>query len=105
MTKSAFLSSCRSPTSKDRVNNGFVEFVDDGWRVVQKAAATEPFYDSNDGRYDTVLVSTEKKEDGTENTCRPEKISVRFGKTLAFLRAVSDPLENGLCARKSKKAA
>ncbi|NJK52916.1 MAG: hypothetical protein HC936_08975 [Leptolyngbyaceae cyanobacterium SU_3_3] len=102
LPKSAYVSSCRAPTLRDRVKNGFVEFDDDGWRVIQRAVATDSFYGSSEGRYDTVLVSGEEDSDIPKNGCRSRKISVWIGKVLSFLRIASDVLENGLCPSHKK---
>lgn len=105
LTKSAFVSSCGEPTLKDRVNNGLVEFVDDGWRVVQRAVATESSHGSSEGRYDTVVVSGEMQENKSKTCHCSVKISVWLEKGLAFLRVVSDALETILCARHKKNVA
>lgn len=44
LTKSAYVSSCRATTLKDRVNDEVVEFNDDGWSVVHRVVATKSFY-------------------------------------------------------------
>lgn len=49
LTKSAYVLSCRSPTSKDRVNHGFFEFVPDGLKIVQRATAMKSFYGASEG--------------------------------------------------------
>lgn len=63
----------------------------------------QSFYRSSEGRYDTVLVSKEKREDRSENCGSSEKISVWLGKGLAFLRVALDAIENTLCPTHKKK--
>lgn len=91
------MSSCRAATSNDLEANGFVEFVVDGWRVVQGSVATESFHGSSERRYDIVLVSGKMERNRSEKSCNPEKISAWFRIALAFLSVALDALENGLC--------
>lgn len=96
-------SSCRVPTSKDEVNNGFVEFNGIGWKVVQRAVAMKSFYGPSEGQYGTALVFPEKQKHRSENSCSPEKISVWLRKALVFSRVALDALENGLRLRHIKE--
>lgn len=50
LTKSAYVSSCRAPTLKDQVIDGFVEGDDNEWRVAQKAVPTKSICASSEGR-------------------------------------------------------
>lgn len=43
MPKSAYASSCRAPTLRNRDCDCFIEIFDDGWRVVQRGAVPESF--------------------------------------------------------------
>lgn len=102
MTKSAYVSSCRAPTLKSLVENGFIKFNDDRVRVVRKGVPTESFYESGEGRYDTVLVSRGMQGSSLKNSGSSRKILVWLVKALDFRRAALNASENGLCPSRKK---
>lgn len=99
LRNSAYVFICRALTIKDLVKCGFVEFVDDGWRLVQRAVATKPFYGSSAVGHKTVLVSNEKQEIIYKHICSQGNISLSLEEMLAFLTLVSDASGNGFCPK------
>lgn len=102
LKKSVYVFSCRGPSLTDLVNNGFAVFIDNSWREVQRAGASQSFYGSSEGKYFTVLVFREMQESGTENSCSLGQISVWCGKALSFLIDALDALEKRVLSEASK---
>lgn len=84
--------------------NGFIEYLDEGWRVVQCVVTAESFYVSRQGCYDGFLVTVETRVESGASVESAKSIPVWFKRALAFVRVLSDHIENNVCRMNDNKS-
>lgn len=88
--------SCTAPTLCDQERDVIVEFIDVGWRVVNRSVASKVMYGSKEDWYDTVPMSGDKKEFSSGRRNGIETFSVWFQNAIAFVRVAWGALKTEL---------
>lgn len=97
MPKYAYVYSCRAPTLRDEEGNGFIEFLDVVWKVVQRFVTAEYFYGSRQRCFDSILVTRERRVESKLSLGCPQTNSVSFAKAFPFVKVLSDDFGNNVC--------
>ena len=105
---SAYVSGLPTPSLSNHQLGDALLMKDDGRRFLQRVMATKSYYGSETERFDSVIVSCDKKETRSPKTPslneNDRTVSVWFGKIICFLRVRKPSKESKECDRHQRRS-